>query len=1126
MTQTDKDILVKAPRGRRWWLRGLLSGILSLAVLLVVLSAGLLVVLKDREVNVPDWANDKIAERIAIALPELDVKFDGVGVVFADGWRPQVRFRAVRLTARDGAEIVSLNQLSAVFSMRALLRGELQPYSISVSGVFARLIRAADGQFSLSTAFDAAAPTRQAASLPALIGQVDQILTRPAASALNSAEVQSLTLRYEDLRAGRGWTVDGARLSLSRTGDALALSADLAVLSGGADAATLSANYTSVIGQTAARFGLNFEGVSAQDIAAQGPVFAWLGALRAPISGAVRSGLTTEGRFEPLHATLQIGAGVVQPTSETEAIAFDGARGYFSYQPRQQLLTFDEVSLEGAWLTGQATGNAQLGIDPKTGRFTQLVAQMRLNDVTANPFALFPDPIALSQVEADFRLTLDPFSVQFGRVLVMNQEDTLHASGEVFADPAGWRVSADAQMDAILPARVFAHWPQSVIPRTRRFLAENIAAGRLENIDVALRRQPGEKPTTYLSFDYSDAQVRFMKTLPPLQQARGRFSLLDNRLVISVDQGHVTAREGGDVDVGGSSFIIPFTGMKERAPAVVRLQTASKVTAVLSLLNAPPLSTMDKANLPVDLAQGDAVLDGTIAMPLTPPGEKRPITYHVEGTVSSFRSDVLVKDRVVEAQELNLAADNSALNITGVARVDGVPIIGTWRQTLGQNANGGQLEGEVALTQDTLDTFGVALPSGSVAGQGAGQLALSIERDAPPRFALRSDLQGLRLSVPQISWTKPAERAGRLNVEGLLGSAPRVHLLELEGPGLRARGQVDLHPDGALDRVRFDDLRVGSWLDIPLDLLGRGRGQPVQVVLRGGNLDLRRADFGETGSRSGPPPPPMRVALDRIQITDAIALTDVDGVFETAAGLSGSFTARLNGGTAVRGEITPRDGRSAIRLTSEDAGGVFRSANLLKQVVGRKLSLLLVPVGSGGAFDGQLTVTDVRVKDAPGIAALLNAVSVVGLINELNGDGIYFDTVEGRFRLTPDRLTLSEASAVGASMGLSMDGIYLLQSGQIDMQGAITPIYLINGVGSVLTRRGEGLFGFNYRLRGPAQKPSVSVNPLSALTPGMFREIFRRPPPELPNVEGITQSVLPPSAAASPSSIDESYEGR
>jgi hypothetical protein len=90
---------------------------------------------------------------------------------------------------------------------------------------------------------------------------------------------------------------------------------------------------------------------------------------------------------------------------------------------------------------------------------------------------------------------------------------------------------------------------------------------------------------------------------------------------------------------------------------------------------------------------------------------------------------------------------------------------------------------------------------------------------------------------------------------------------------------------------------------------------------------------------------------------------------------------------------------------------------------------------------------------------------------------------------------LKRASAVGASLGISLDGAYDLARKRLDMQGVLSPIYLLNSLGQALTRRGEGLFGFTFRLTGLAEKPQVSVNPLSILTPGMFREIFRRPPP-------------------------------
>jgi hypothetical protein len=69
--------------------------------------------------------------------------------------------------------------------------------------------------------------------------------------------------------------------------------------------------------------------------------------------------------------------------------------------------------------------------------------------------------------------------------------------------------------------------------------------------------------------------------------------------------------------------------------------------------------------------------------------------------------------------------------------------------------------------------------------------------------------------------------------------------------------------------------------------------------------------------------------------------------------------------------------------------------------------------------------------------------------------------------------------------------------GTLDMEGVISPFYLINGIGQIFARRGEGLFGFTYTLRGAVASPKVVINPLSIFTPGMFREIFRRNPPKL-----------------------------
>ena len=46
-------------------------------------------------------------------------------------------------------------------------------------------------------------------------------------------------------------------------------------------------------------------------------------------------------------------------------------------------------------------------------------------------------------------------------------------------------------------------------------------------------------------------------------------------------------------------------------------------------------------------------------------------------------------------------------------------------------------------------------------------------------------------------------------------------------------------------------------------------------------------------------------------------------------------------------------------------------------------------------------------------------------------------------------------------------------------------------IGEILVGgKGEGIFAVNYKIEGPRDNPSVSVNPLSALTPGFLRKFF------------------------------------
>ena len=1070
-----------------------------LALLLVALG-GAIFWIKDRDIVIPNWVRTQIEHRLAEAVPDARITFGEMVLIVDEGWRPRASVRDVRVATLEETEIVTFSEMRASLSMSGLLKRQLELKSVDISGVFLTLRRGAAG-VRLSGGLGPQTVSREAPNLARLVADLDDLLLRPGLARLRTADLQALTLRYEDERANRAWTIDGGRLSLDRTGAALRISVDLAVLGGGAQVATVAANYAGQIGQTASDFGVTFADVDAVDVAVQGPAFGWLQALRAPISGSLRGGVSEDGSFNPLNATFQIGAGVIQPTPESRAIPIDSARSYFTYEPAARLLRFDELSVESKWVSGRIDGTATLA-DDGNGRIEDLVGQLRLTNLRINPADFYVEPVTLAQAELDFRLTPQPFALQIGRLQVIDQGHILTANGKLTADAKGWDIAVDAQMDGYDPDRLMELWPEHVVPKTRKWLSENLYAGQMHDIGAALRWSAGAAPETYLGFDFDQADVRFLKKMPLIRNAKGHASLLKDRFVLVVDSGGVDAPQGGHVDLAGSSFIIPDVKAKEGTPGVIRLLTRSTVTAALSMLDQPPLEVMRKANLPVAMAEGWADMSGTVALPLIKDAKIDVVEFDVTGQIGAVRSEELIKDRVLSAPRLDLVASEEEVRLTGPGDLDGVPFDVTWRQPLNRKGAPGQVTGQIDISPEALERLQIGLPPEYVRGQGKADIDITLVKDQPPRLALTSDLRGVVLSIPPVGWSKGANTAADFQLTAQLSETPVIEAVSLDAPGLSAAGDITLSGPGTLDRVRLSRVRVSNWLDASVDLVGRGAGVPVGVVLRGGTLDLRRADIPEsvaTGETA-----PLTVALDRLQVTDAIAINDVRGEFTTGAGLDGTFNGRINGRAQVRGRMIPQGGRSAIRLTANDAGAVFASANVVQQVRGGDFELVLIPVGTGGAFDGRLKVLNTSVVDAPAMAALLNAVSIVGLFNIEGSDSLFFSEVNADFRLSPRQITLREGSAVGSSMGISMDGIYATDSGALQMQGVITPVYILNGIGSIFTRKGEGLFAFNYSIGGTVRDPDVFVNPLTALTPGGIRDLFRAPKPDVPLAEGET----------------------
>ena len=111
---------------------------------------------------------------------------------------------------------------------------------------------------------------------------------------------------------------------------------------------------------------------------------------------------------------------------------------------------------------------------------------------------------------------------------------------------------------------------------------------------------------------------------------------------------------------------------------------------------------------------------------------------------------------------------------------------------------------------------------------------------------------------------------------------------------------------------------------------------------------------------------------------------------------------------------------------------------------------------------------------------------------------IAFNQLRAPFTVGAGKFRLKDAYMNGPLLGATMRGTVDFKAQTVDLGGTYVPLYGLNSalgsipiLGRVLVgRQGEGVVGITFAIKGKLDEPSVLVNPMSVMTPGIFRQIF------------------------------------
>ena len=140
----------------------------------------------------------------------------------------------------------------------------------------------------------------------------------------------------------------------------------------------------------------------------------------------------------------------------------------------------------------------------------------------------------------------------------------------------------------------------------------------------------------------------------------------------------------------------------------------------------------------------------------------------------------------------------------------------------------------------------------------------------------------------------------------------------------------------------------------------------------------------------------------------------------------------------------------------------------------------------------KIRLNEFTLINTPAALKLITLPSLSGISSLIeNEDGISFLNGEVTYFEDPDTFSKIEMFGVSDSIGLVMEGNINRKDKDLNFEGEISPIHLINMllkkvpiIGDLLVgEEGEGLFAFEFEMKGDSSDPEVKSNPLSIAKP-------------------------------------------
>lgn len=764
------------------------------------------------------------------------------------------------------------------------------------------------------------------------------------------------------------------------------------------------------------------------------------------------------------------------------------------------------VTIEGLVTAGETPN------DPWTFALSAPYAQLHSDDLDKTPIELTRASMRGRLDLVDGMIHVDAFHAQAPR----GYADAVFSLDIHEGKP--W-LSAAASIGPSSIDALLGTWPAVAAYKPRKAISDIVKGGFVRGGAVAMAFTPLEldpDPTTYAELEGTLAvDIEFLDTtltVPELPlavtRAHGALRMRDRVLSVRLDGGEISAGEHGALKVLEGAFTIPELAARP-AVASITATVEGPLSAVAAMAQTLGVGEIKGTTLSPDDVTGTVRARVAMRTPLEENVSMEDRQWSVDASLTGAGTKVPVGGQTFSDGDVEVLVNSRRLAARGKATIDGIKVDVNYTEVF----SGGK-SGAARFVLTDKDRRNRGFDTGTAL---TGPVVVTVEAGDGEDKPFSVDLTNAAVDVPGFS--KP--KGDSLKATGVLsgmGADVTVDNLRMEGSGVAGAGSLAI-ADGALTRADLKEVALSRGDDVDVGV--RRDGSQYAVDVTAALFDARPlvrsalADNGDADAdkpKTGGTPIKAQASAERVRLSENTYATDVS----ISAEHTGDQLARMsvsgridgiNAGTFAA-RLAPAEGDTrTLHVDITEIGRMLGAFDFYERMRGGRTRVTARLTPDGG-MTGQAIIEDFSLADESTLKSIIERtreqVSRGGRERSLaaldvqEGNAMTFDRLTVDFEKQGDTVTIREAVLRGPIIGGTADGVIDLEAKTMRLNGTLIPAYGVNNLfgrvpvlGHILGGGDEGgLFGVTFRFAGPLDKPQLTLNPLSAVAPGIFRKIF------------------------------------